>query len=52
MYYLGVKILCVCALTIQMDYLREKLNFLLMTFAFVKELTILPLIYYLFLQSF
>lgn len=37
--------LCVYVFTTQVVHLREELNFLLMSFGFVKELITLPLIY-------
>lgn len=37
--YLKVKILFVCVFTAQLVHLGEKMNFILMSFAFVKELT-------------
>lgn len=44
--------LCVYMFTTQVVHLREELNFLLMSFAFVKELVTLPLIYFYSLFSY
>lgn len=44
--------LCVYMFTTQVVHLREELNFLLMSFAFVKELITLPLTYFYSLFSY